>query len=116
MNEFDLNALFAILLGFLFRFGVPLLLTGLAAWGLRRLDHQWQMQAEHSQPAPLGLGAAAAEVRCWETTDCPPEKRQACPAYAQPSVPCWQVLRQQSGQLMTACLGCGVFLHAPVRG
>ena len=51
MNEFDMNALFAVLLGFLLRFGVPLLLTGLAAWGLRRLDHQWQMQAEHSQPA-----------------------------------------------------------------
>ena len=116
MNEFDLNALFAILFGLLLRFGVPLLLTGLAAWGLRRLDHHWQLQAEHSQPAPLGLGAAAAEVRCWETTDCPPEKRQACPAYAQPAVPCWQVFRQQTGQLAKACFGCEVFLHAPVRG
>jgi hypothetical protein len=116
MNDLDLNALLAVLLGLMIRFGVPLFLTGLAAWGLRRLDHHWQLQAEHTRPAPLGLGAAPAEVRCWETTDCPPEKRQACAAFAQPDVPCWQVFRQQTGMLMKSCLSCEVFVHAPVRG
>jgi len=116
MNEFDPNVLLAIVLGLGIRFGVPLLLTGLAAFGLRRLDRAWQMQAEHSRPAPLGLGAAAAEVRCWEETDCPPARRQSCPAFAQPDVPCWQVFRAQTGMLMKACLSCEVFLHAPVRG
>jgi len=116
MNDLDLNAALAILLGLMIRFGVPLLLTGLAAWGLRRLDHHWQQQAEHSRPAPLGLGAASAEVRCWETTDCPAAVRQACPAFAQPAAACWQVFRQQTGMLMKACMTCEVFLHAPVRG
>ena len=115
MNDLDLNVLLAILLGLLIRFGVPLLLTGLAALALRRLDHHWQQQAEHRRPVPLGLGAAPAEVRCWETADCPPEKRQACPAFAQPAVPCWQVFRQQTGLLMKSCLSCEVFLHAPAR-
>jgi hypothetical protein len=115
MNGLDLNAFLAVLLGLLLRFGVPLLLTGLAAWGLRRLDQHWKMQAEHIRPAPLGLGAAPAEVRCWEQTDCPSEKREACPAYNQPSVPCWQVFRESGGELSAGCLRCDVFRHAPAR-
>jgi hypothetical protein len=116
MNEFDLDVLLTIVIGLTLRFGVPLLLTVLVAWGLRLLDRRWQQQAEHIRPAPLGLGAAPAEVRCWETTDCRPDKRESCPAFARPAVPCWQVFRQQTGMLMKPCLSCEVFLHAPVRG
>jgi hypothetical protein len=115
MNDLDLSALLAIGLGLLIRFGIPILLTGLAAWGLRRLDQRWQRQSEHIRPAPLGVGAAPAEVRCWEQADCPEAKREACPAYARPSVPCWQVFREQTGTLSTGCLVCGVFLNAPAR-
>jgi len=115
MNDLDLSALLAIGLGLLIRFGIPILLTGLAAWGLRRLDQRWQLQSEHIRPAPLGVGAAPLEVRCWEQTDCPEDKRQACPAHARPSVPCWQVFREQAGVLSTGCLGCEVFLNAPAR-
>lgn len=115
MNDLDLSALLAIGLGLLIRFGIPILLTGLAAWGLRRLDQRWQVQSEHLRPAPLGVGAAAAEVRCWEQADCPEAERQVCPAYSRPSVPCWQVFREQTGTLSTGCLGCEVFLNAPAR-
>src|SRR3972149_6254648 len=58
MNDLDLSALLAIGLGLLIRFGIPILLTGLAAWGLRRLDQRWQLQSEHIPPAPLRGGAA----------------------------------------------------------
>jgi hypothetical protein len=115
MDALDLSALFAVVFGLLLRFGIPILLTGLAAWGLRRLDQRWQMQSEHVRRAPLALGAAPAEVRCWEQTACPEAKRDACPAYARPSIPCWQVFRAASGDLSTGCLGCEVFVNAPAR-
>jgi len=115
MNEFTLNAVFAVLLGLLIRFGLPILFTGLAAWGLRRLDQRWKAEAENLRPAPLGLGAAPAEVRCWELSDCPPEKRDSCPAYSRPSVPCWQVFRELDGNLASGCLRCDVFRSAPAR-
>jgi hypothetical protein len=115
MNDLDLNELLAIVLGFLFRFGIPIVLTGLAAWGLRRLDRRWQHESEHIRPAPLGVGAAPAEVRCWEQADCPQARREACPAYSRPSVPCWQVFREKTGYLSSGCLGCEVFLNAPAR-
>jgi hypothetical protein len=115
MNDLDLHALLAVGLGLLIRFGIPILLTVLAAWGLRRLDRRWQLESEHIRPAPLGVGAAPAEVRCWEQTDCSEDKREACPAYARPSVACWQVFREKTGYLSTGCLGCEVFLNAPAR-
>ena len=115
MNELDLNALYVILIGLLVRFGIPILFTGLVAWGLHRLDRRWQWQAEHARAAPLGLGAAPVEVRCWEQTDCPVEKREVCAAYARPIIPCWQVFREETGYLTTSCLGCEVFLNAPAR-
>src|SRR3972149_9919839 len=101
MNDLDLSALLAIGLGLLIRFGITILLTGLAAWSLRRLDQRWQRQAEHIRHAPLGVGAAPAEVRCWEQADCPEAKREACPAYARPSVPGSRAVRGRTGTLAT---------------
>jgi hypothetical protein len=115
MSEMDLNTLLAVTAGLLLRLGIPILLTVLAAWGLHRLDQHWKRQAEHTRPSPIGLGAAPAEVRCWEQADCPPEKREACPAYAQPSTPCWQLFRTTDGELAVGCLRCDVFRHAPAR-
>lgn len=115
MSDIDLNSVLAVALGLALRFGVPILFTALVALGLRRLDRRWQQDAEHRRPAALGLGAAAVEVRCWEKTDCPDEKRRGCPAFARPATPCWQVFREMNGFLPKTCLGCDVFLTAPVR-
>src|SRR3970282_943783 len=115
MNDLDLSGLVAIGPGLLIRFGIPILLTGLAAWGLRRLDQRWQRQSEHIRLAPLGGGAAPAGGRCLAQNDWPEARREACAAYARPSVPCWQVFREQTGYLSTGCLGCAVFLNAPAR-
>jgi hypothetical protein len=81
MNDLDLSELLAVVLGLLIRFGIPLLLTVLAAWGLRRLDQHWQRESEHVRRAPLALGAASAEVR-WGRPPVPRRLRlpRLCPA------------------------------------
>ncbi len=109
-----LNALGAFVVGIGLRFGVPLALTALAALLLRRLDGAWQREAEARRMRPSSVGAALRQVRCWEELDCPSERRAACPAYAQPDMPCWQAFRDREGRLREACLECVVLREAPV--
>jgi len=40
----DLNAVAALLIGVLIRFGIPILITALVVWSLRRLDARWQAE------------------------------------------------------------------------
>ena len=47
--------------------------------------------------------------RCWETLNCPPQTRVACPASQRPDIPCWAA-RQIAGQHLPE--GCGA---CPVR-
>ncbi len=104
----------AILLGLLLRYGVPIGITALLAWLLTRLDARWQEQADRRQVPLSTLGAEVRQVRCWETTECPRETRENCPAYAEPSVPCWQVFRKRDGRMREDCFTCQVFVEAPV--
>jgi hypothetical protein len=106
-----LEILGAFLAGLLLRFGIPLAVTVLLAWGLRRMDSRWREEARLRQAG--AVGAALRQVRCWEDKACPPERRESCPAYPQPETPCWQVFRAQDGRLREACLSCEVFLEAP---
>jgi hypothetical protein len=105
----SLNAFLVVLTGLLLRLGVPIGLTVLAAWLLKRLDEGWQRQAEHRRAGANALGAAPAEVRCWEKRACPEAGRERCPAYARPDIPCWQVFREIEGGLPSRCLLCEVF-------
>jgi hypothetical protein len=59
----ELAALIAVLTGLVIRFGLPLGLTALAAWGLRRLDAHWQAESEALRQRAHSLGAAAHQVR-----------------------------------------------------
>lgn len=93
-------------LGLLLRLGLPLAVTALLAWWLKRLDARWQAAA--ARPAP------ARGRPCWELRNCAPERRRECQAYAQPDQPCWQVWRAAEGELRPACLTCFVFQDAPV--
>ncbi|HLC05092.1 MAG TPA: hypothetical protein VJK02_18820 [Anaerolineales bacterium] len=108
-----LTALSALLTGLVLRFGIPLAITALAAWGLRALDAHWQAEGEALRRRARSLGAAAHQVRCWETHDCPAEQREACPAFARTDVPCWQVFRETSGRLPETCFTCPVFRDIP---
>jgi hypothetical protein len=104
----------ALLLGLLLRYGVPIGITALAARMLMKLDARWQEQADRRRVQHQTLGAEVRQVRCWETTGCSREKRENCPAYAEPEVPCWQVFRKRDARLPEACITCQVFLEAPV--
>lgn len=93
--------------GLALRLGIPLGLTILAAWGLRKLDQHWQREARELSQA--GRVPTMTMIRCWVLNDCPLERRAKCPAYMNDGVPCWQVFRNDEGQLAEGCLECDVF-------
>jgi hypothetical protein len=98
-----------LLLGVLLRLGLPLAVTAWAVWVLRRLDARWQAEAKS-----IRMPLPAAPVPCWDVRRCSAERRAACPAYARPDTPCWQVFRDPQGRLKDDCLDCEVFRGAPV--
>ncbi len=102
----DVNALFALLGGLLLRFGVPILITALAVYFLRKLDARWQKESEaHLSPVE--------KPECWKTNNCPDDEREKCPGFLSP-LPCWQARRLPNGYLREECLTCPVFRGAPV--
>jgi hypothetical protein len=107
-----LNILISVGIGVALRFAIPLGATIAIVWWLRRLDARWQSESQ-SRPVQV-VGEWSRAPRCWETRNCPPERRANCPAYARPDIPCWQVFRSADGSLKTACLTCSVFRNAPV--
>jgi hypothetical protein len=96
-------------LGLLLRIGIPLAVTILIIYLLRRMDKRWQAVA---LPVPV----AAPRKPCWEVNGCSGQKRKNCPAAAQPNIPCWQVFRAKNGVLKEGCLVCEVFRQAPLPG
>lgn len=101
---------FAMILGLLLRIAVPLIVTFLVVFFLKRLDERWKRETD--------VGAAQlvkpGNVGCWDINNCPEEKRARCKAYQNPDTPCWQVFRGENGRLQERCIGCDVFRHAPV--
>lgn len=110
----DLFPVIAVLAGFLVRFGIPIGLTLLIAFTLKRLDERWKSELDLDKVHVHSLGADARQVRCWEQMDCPASIRDGCAAYAQPAVSCWQVFRAENNLLKEECLTCEVFLSAPL--
>ncbi len=110
MSERTLEVLGLLLLCGL-RFGIPILLTFLLAWGLKRLDAHWRAEAEAKANQPAVRAIAASQIRCWEIRGCPPQHRQTCPAYAHSESPCWEVHRS-NGHLLERCRDCRVFGRA----
>jgi hypothetical protein len=102
-----------VALGFAIRLGVPVLVTVLAVWLLKRLDARWQAEADQMSAAALQR-ALAQEPHCWEINNCAPERRAGCIAYQKQNAPCWQHYRTPDGKLREACVGCKVFKQAPV--
>ncbi|MEW6717008.1 MAG: hypothetical protein AB1345_05870 [Chloroflexota bacterium] len=104
-----LGLIFAVLL----RIGIPVGITFLAAWYLRRLDARWQDEAEQLQKEVQVPVALSLRTPCWEVRFCPEKRKGDCPAYACPEIPCWQFFRENGGPLKGDCLDCVVFLEAP---
>jgi hypothetical protein len=111
-----LETTLALLTGFGIRIVVPLLLTVLLVVFLRRIDAHWQEESIQlgTDEAGREFWAKTAQTPCWEVRNCPPEKRESCPAYAHQEFPCWQVFRSPDGPLKEACLDCAVFHNAPI--
>lgn len=107
----NISTAFTVVLIILLRFGLPILLTILLVYFLRRMDARWQKQAEEELAhAPKMIPATP----CWEVQGCSAKQKQSCPAFINPEIPCWQQFRSADGQLDEDCLECGVFVNAPV--
>lgn len=102
----DANSIFALLLGLFVRLVLPLLVTALLVYGLRRLDLRWQRQAEEERSLLI-----RDEEPCWMEQGLPIEEIKVRAAAS--GKPCWQIHRLSNGYLREACLDCEVFLDAP---
>jgi hypothetical protein len=109
----DLNPVIALVVGIAIRFGIPIIVTALLVWGLRKLDAQWQSEATE-KVAQLQRLSTNGRKPCWKIRNCPPKEREGCPAYMQKSlIPCWQIFRNGRGELRESCLDCEVFRGTP---
>ena len=101
-----LISVLSILAGLLIRLAIPIVLTAILIFFLRKLDARWQAEA----PAPeLDI----QKMDCWKIKGCPPEQVVNCAARTS-QVPCWQVFRSPNGYLREECLTCEVFKKAPI--
>lgn len=115
--------LLALTVLFALRLGAPIVVTAAIVWGLRRLDARWQAEAEAqhaSRAVAAGLVSATATTSalaagrpCWELNNCPPEKRQHCPACTLTDLPCWMARLRADGRLPGRCYGCALFRTRP---
>ena len=109
-----MNALYTtitLILGLLLRIAIPLGVTALLVWLLRKLDTHWQTESKRNVLPGLSI---VKNPGCWKVHNCSEEKRAGCNAYSHPETPCWQIHRESSGQLQDSCLGCQVFKEALV--
>jgi len=100
----------AMILGILLRIAIPIIVTSLIVFFLKRLDERWKMETDTGGIQLVTAGNAG----CWEINNCPEDQRAGCKAYQNPDTPCWQVLRGKNGRLQEGCIGCDVFRQAPV--
>ena len=103
-----ITSLLAFVVGFLLRLAIPIAITAIAIYLLKNVDKRWQVEA---QSATTTL--KVEKPKCWEVNGCSPEDRKTCPGFNS-NQPCWQAFRAENGYLKEPCLGCDVFLKAPV--
>ena len=101
----SITSLLAILTGLLVRLAIPIIVTAVLIYFLRKLDLRWQAEAQ--------LPVAVEKPKCWEIKGCTPEQMKNCIA-GKSSLPCWQVYRLPNGYLRDECISCEVFHQAPI--
>ena len=101
-----MTAFLALCAGLLVRLALPISVTLVLVYFLRKLDAQWQDEAE-LQPVFI------TKPECWKIKRCSPEQRKGCIALSSP-LPCWQVFRLPNGYLREECNSCKVFIDGPV--
>jgi len=104
------TATLTIITGLVLRIGLPLALTALVIFFLRKLDNRWKAEASQHLQVPV----LPRTTPCWEVKHCKAELMKTCPAANQTVRPCWQVFRSDRGILRETCLGCEIFTQAPL--
>ncbi len=100
---------------FILRLAVPITITAMIVYGLRRLDARWQAEAEAEAHHALQIAlpppptVRVATKPCWECNGCPEELRRNCPAYQLAALPCWLARLRVEGRLPAKCYGCKQF-------
>ena len=102
----NLISLLVLIAGLLIRLAIPIVLTAVLIFFLRKLDTHWQAEAELPQ-------TVVQTTECWKIKGCTAEQRRICVAY-QAAIPCWQAKRLPNGYLREECLSCEVFTEAPM--
>ena len=120
MNEFQATAVIVAL--FALRCIVPIVLVFAIGYGMKKLVRHWENEdARQSQqppaaiPLPMAARAAAPpkSLPCWVLNNCDETTRNACPAYASPSLACWVARLRATGQVPAKCAGCDLYTGTP---
>ena len=98
-----LSPTLVILIGLALRILVPLALTALAVYALRKLDAHWQAEARDEKKVP-----AIDEILCMKIQGLSDDQMKSRMVLS--AQPCWQAQRSANGYLNEACLDCEVFL------
>ena len=99
-------SILSVIAGLIIRLAIPIALTAVLIFFLRKLDARWQAEAQQ-QPLPV-----LQKPECWKIKGCTPEQRKQCVGAMSP-LPCWQAYRLPNGYLNEKCLTCEVFIKAP---
>lgn len=81
------------------------------------------MSMVHGRKKASLISASTHQVTCWEMKNCPPDRRNSCPAYPDHGGQCWMVTATKCGgkeqgsyhDKLVNCKGCDVYLDAHGR-
>jgi hypothetical protein len=91
-----------VVVGVVLRVILPLGVTLVVAWILKRFDDQWRSE---SLADSLRMAGSIETLHCWDFAGCRPEVRSSCRAFNNQDQPCWEMMRSR-GQLQEACKAC----------
>ena len=101
-----MTAFLVLCAGLFVRLVLPIAVTLIMVYFLRKLDARWQAEAGFR---PVSV----QKPECWKIKGCSLEQRRECIAFSSP-LPCWQVFRLPNGYLSEECVSCKVFIDAPI--
>ena len=112
MNEWQAMLVMAGL--FALRCILPLLVTIGLGYLMNRLVDRWEAEEElaaEKTPPPRrapepAIVTAILSLPCWLMNNCPPERREGCPAFHARGVPCWQARERAEDALPANCPDC----------
>jgi len=121
MNEWQ--AILVMVGLFALRCILPLLVTFGLGYLMNRLVDRWEAEEEEEvarrkapqlqrTPEPAVV-TAIRSVPCWLMNNCPPDRRENCPAFHARGVSCWQARKRAEGALPANCPDCPRYVAGP---